>query len=209
MLDLAIVAFTALFATVSPIDTAAVFAALTHDATAVERRRMALRGVGIATGILLLFAFAGEFILDRLGVTLDALRIAGGILLLLIAIDMVFGRHSTASTTTADEAAEATNRRDVSVFPLATPLLAGPGAMGATMLLIGDVEGDPEKQAIIIGTIFAVMAVSLACLILAAQLQRLFGLTAMNVIARVFGILLAALAVQFILNGLAGAGAFR
>jgi len=207
MIDLALITFTTLFATVSPIDTAAVFAALTANLPGRQRAVMAIRGTAIATLILLAFAFFGDFILGRLGVTLDALRIAGGILLLLIAIDMVFGRHSTASGTTAEEAAEAATRTDISVFPLATPFIAGPGAMGAMILLVGNVEGDIAKQSVVIGVMLGVMVVTLCALLLAAQVQRLLGVTAINVIARVFGVLLAALAVQFMINGIRGIGA--
>ena len=208
MLDLALVTFTTLFATIGPIDTAAIFAAMTAGVPARGRMVMAVRGTAIATLILLAFAFFGQFILDRLGVTLDALRIAGGILLLLIAIDLVFGRHSTASGPTADEAEEATHRTDISAFPLATPLIAGPGTMGAVILMIGNVEGNYEKQAVVVGVLLGMMILTLVLLLLATQVQRVLGVTAMNVISRVFGVLLAALAVQFALNGLRGVGAF-
>ncbi|MCP4329575.1 MAG: MarC family protein [Alphaproteobacteria bacterium] len=208
MFDLALVAFTTLFATIGPIDAAVVFAAITANASARDRRHMAIRGALIATGILLVFALGGDFVLERLGVTLSGLRVGGGILLMLMAIDMVFGRVSTASSTTADEAAEATTRTDVSVFPLATPLLAGPGALGAIVLLMGNVEDDYAKQAVVIGVMIGIMVLALVVLLGATQIHRFLSRTALNVITRVFGVLLAALAAQFILDGIKNSGAF-
>ena len=136
MLETALVAFTTFFATIGPLDTAALFPALTPQNTARERRAMARKGCLIGAGILLFFAFFGEGVLTAFGISLPALRTAGGILLLLIAVDMVFARNSGGTTTTADERAEATAKQDVSVFPLATPLIAGPGAIGAAILLV-------------------------------------------------------------------------
>lgn len=130
MLETYIVAFTTFFATVGPLDVAAVFAAMTVGNTREKAKSMALRGVLIATVILLGFAFGGQIILKTLGISLAALKVAGGILLLLIAIDMVFARVSGVSSTTDEEEAEANSKNDIAVFPLATPLLAGPGAMG-------------------------------------------------------------------------------
>lgn len=201
-----VVAFTAFFATVAPIDVAALFAALTARATAPHRRAMALKGVAIASGILVVFALGGNKLLEILGITLPALRTAGGILLLLIAVDMVFARPSGGVTTTDDEDAEAAHKRDISVFPLATPLIAGPGAMGAAMLLTADAQGDATRIAIVVAALAAVMAITLALLLAAAQVSKFVGVTAQSVIARVVGILLAALAVQFIFDGLKAGG---
>jgi multiple antibiotic resistance protein len=208
MFDLALVAFTTMFATINPIDSAIVYAAITAHATIGERNRMAIRGALVATLILLIFAFAGDFVLHRLGVSLAGFRVAGGILLMLIAIDMVFGRVSTASSTTPDETREATESADVSVFPLATPLLAGPGAMGAIILLMSNIRGDVEKQAVVVGVLVGIMAISAILLLAAAQLHRVLSRTALSVITRVFGVLLAALAAQFILDGIKNSGAF-
>jgi len=209
MVDLALVAFTTLFATIGPIDAAIVYAAISADSTTGERHRMAIRGAAIATLILLVFAIGGKFVLDRLGVTLDGLRVGGGILLMLIAIDLVFGRTSTASSTTPEETSEAVERADVSVFPLATPLLAGPGAMGAIVLLMGHTGGDIAKQVVVVAVMLAIMAFALVLLLLAARVQRVLSRTAVHVITRVFGVLLAALAAQFILDGIKGSGAFH
>lgn len=206
MLEPFVVAFTAFFATVAPIDVAALFAALTARATEQHRRTMALKGVAIAGGILVVFALGGNKLLEILGITLPALRTAGGILLLLIAIDMVFARPSGGVTTTDDEDAEAAHKRDISVFPLATPLIAGPGAMGAAMLLTADAQGDATRIAIVVAALAAVMGLTLALLLAAAQVSKFVGVTAQSVIARVVGILLAALAVQFIFDGLKAGG---
>src|SRR6476661_8864116 len=142
MLETALLAFTTFFATIGPLDTAAMLPALTPHNTAVERRAMALKRSLLGGGILVFFALFGEGVLAAFGITLPALRTAGGVLLLLIAIDMVFARPSGGTTNTADERAEATTKHDISVFPLATPLIAGPGAIGAAILLVADAQRD-------------------------------------------------------------------
>ena len=206
MMETAVVAFTTFFATIGPLDVAPVFAAMTPRALPKARRRMALRGTAIAAGILLLFALAGEVMLSSLGISIAALRVAGGILLLLIAIDMVFARTSGSTTTTEEETREARGKADITVFPLATPLIAGPGAMGAAILLMADADGDLLKQSAVVAMLFAVLFITLAALLLASQLQRYLGVTGLHVISRVFGVLLAALAVQFMFDGIAQSG---
>ena len=206
MLETALVAFTAFFATIGPADAAVLFAALTVDASPAARRAMALRGTAIAAGILLFFAFFGTAVLDYLGISLAALRTAGGILLLLIAIDLVFARPSGGTTTTAVETAEAEAKADVSVFPLATPLIAGPGAIGATLLLIAEAGGDPVAFAAVILALAAALVLTLALLLVAARIEKVLGVTGIQVVSRVAGILLAALAVQFIFDGIASSG---
>ena len=134
-LDSLLLSLSTFFATIGPADLVLVFAALTERMTTRERRLMALRGTLIATGILLFFAVFGEPLLKLFGITIPALRIAGGVLLLLISIDMVFARHSGGTGTTPEEESEAKKRVDISVFPLATPLIAGPGAISAVILL--------------------------------------------------------------------------
>jgi multiple antibiotic resistance protein len=129
MLETAAVAFTTLFVTLGPIEAAAMFAALTQNRTAQQRHSMAVRATLVAAGILLTFAVLGDSLLSLLGISLAALKTAGGILLLLIGIDMVFARASGGTTTTNAETQEAEHKQDISVFPLATPLIAGPGAI--------------------------------------------------------------------------------
>jgi multiple antibiotic resistance protein len=206
MTEAAVVAFTTFFATIGPLDVAPVFAAMTPSATPRDRRRMALRGTAIAAAILLAFALIGDLLLVGLGISMAALRVAGGILLLLIAIDMVFARTSGSTSTTEEETREGASKADVSVFPLATPLIAGPGAMGATILLMADADGDLLRQGVIVMMLLAVLVITLAALLLASQLQRYLGVTGLHVISRVFGVLLAALAVQFMFDGIAQSG---
>ena len=202
MSETVIATFVTFVVVVDPISTAPLFAALTAEASASERRRIALRGVAIATGVLIAFALGGEWLLAALGIGLPAFRIAGGILLLLLAIDMVMARQSGLRATTPGEEAEGSQRADVSVFPLAIPLIAGPGALTRVVLLMGQAAGDFEAQAVIIAVLVAVLVVTLACLLLVTQVMRLLGVTGINVVTRVFGIITAALAVQFIVDGL-------
>lgn len=208
MLETALVAFATFFATIGPLDVAIVFATLTAEDRGRARRAVALRGVLIAGAILLAFALFGEAALGLFGVTMPALRIAGGVLLMLIAIDLVFARPSGAASTTAEENAEAATRADISVFPLATPLIAGPGAIGAVVLLMGDAGGDPAASAMVIAALGAILALTFALMLIAGGVQRVLGKTGVHVVARVFGVILAALAVQFVLDGLAQSGLF-
>lgn len=195
-----------LFTTVGPLDVAAVFAALTVNATACQRRDYAVRGVLIATTILLIFALTGDFLLTSLGISMAALRTAGGVLLLLIGIDMVFVRSSGATTTTAAESDEALLKQDISVFPLATPLIAGPGAMGAVILLMSEAKGQLSQQLTILACLILMMLFTLLVLLTASRVNRFLGLTGIQVITRISGILLSALAVQFIFDGIAASG---
>lgn len=206
MLETAIVAFTTFFATVGPLDVAAMFAAMTPDTTPQARRSFAIRGTLVATIILVAFALVGRFLLSSLGISLAALRVSGGILLLLIGIEMVFARSSGVSSTTDEEAQEAATRQDISVFPLATPLIAGPGAMGATILLMANAEGHLLTQIIVVASLLAILLFTLIMLLIASKVQQYFGVTGMHVISRVFGVILSALAVQFIFDGLAQSG---
>lgn len=206
MLEPALIAFATFFATVGPPDVAVAFAALTPKDSAVARRRTAVRAIVIASGILLFFAVLGKPVLTYMGISLPALRTAGGILLLLISIDMVFARSSGGTTTTDEEDAESITRKDVSVFPLATPLIAGPGTIGAVLLLVADAHGDPLRLAAVAAAMTAVLASTLAMMLAAAQIQKRLGVTGVHVLSRVFGVLLAALAVQFLFDGIRASG---
>lgn len=209
MLDLAILAFTTFFATIGPVDVAAMFAVLTTKVTSAERRSMAVRATALAAVILLVFALTGDLLLARLGISLAALRTAGGILLLLIGIDMVFARSSGGVSTTEDETQEAFAKDDITVFPLATPLIAGPGAMGATILLMANTQGDLPSKIIVLLALMLVLVVTLLTLLSASQVRRVFGVTGLHVISRVFGVLLCALAVQFVFDGIGESGLLR
>ena len=199
------VAFATLFATVGVADTAFIFAALTKDNTPRERFIFATRGVLIALAILLFFAVLGSAILDLFGITIPALRTAGGVLLLLIAIDMVFARHSGGTGTTDEEEDEAKRSQDISVFPLAMPLLAGPGAISAVILLTTGAQSSMDFW-LVLAALLVIMALVWVTLLIAIPIQRLFGLTGLSVVSRVVGILLAALAVQFIFDGVKASG---
>lgn len=206
MLDVGWIALATLFATVGPVDISLMFAALTANLPEAQRRSIALRGTLIALGILLSFALIGDHVLTSLGISLAALRTAGGILLLLIGIDMVFGRSSGATSTTVSEQQEASTRPDIAVFPLATPLLAGPGAMGAVVLLMANAQQDVWAQSAVLVSIVVIMLISYGCLRIAARLQSWLGITGSQVISRVLGVLLCALAVQFVFDGIVQSG---
>jgi len=206
MLNDAIIAFATFFATIGPPDAAIIFAALTAKNTPRERLGIAVKAVLVAALILLFFAFLGKPLLTYLGISLAAMRTAGGILLLLIAIDMVFARKSGATSTTSDETREAVTSDDISVFPVATPLIAGPGAIGVAILLVAQAQGDAERIGAVVIALLAVLGVTFLLMLVATQVQRVLGVTGVHVIMRVMGILLAALAVQFIFDGIVASG---
>ena len=160
----------------------------------------------IGSLILLSFALLGKPLLTYLGISLAALRTAGGILLLLIAIDMVFARASGGTSTTMEENAEAADRDDLSVFPLAMPVIAGPGTIGAAILLVSEARGDPVQIMSVVGALIVVLAITFLLMIVATQFQRFFGVTGAHVISRILGILLASLAVQFLFDGIKESG---
>ena len=201
-----LIALTTFFATIGPADLALVFAAITRKNTAAERRTMALRGVLVAAAILLFFAVFGEPLLRLFGITLPALRVAGGILLLLISIDMVFARHSGGTGTTPEEEDEAAHREDISVFPLAMPLIAGPGAISATILLTTGSPGFGVEWFAVVGALTVILLLSYLAMLVAIPIQRLLGLTGLAVVSRIVGVLLAALAVQFLFDGIKASG---
>ncbi|MGK0298183.1 MAG: multiple antibiotic resistance protein [Gammaproteobacteria bacterium] len=209
MVETAIVALTTFFATIAPLEVAVMFAALTPTASLHFKRTMAIRSILISGTILILFALFGEFVLNALGISLAALKVAGGILLLLISIDMVFARPSGGTSTTKEEVEEAITSHDISVFPLATPLIAGPGAIGASILLMANSKDDLINEIIVIISLLTVLAFTFVLLILATRIQQVIKVTGMNVISRVFGVLLTALAVQFIIDGIGQSGLLK
>lgn len=200
--------FTIFFATIGPLEAAVIFAALTPNMTRSERTRVSLRAVGIASIILFGALFAGGPLLHQLGVGIPALQTAGGIILLVIALDMIFARPSSAFKLTPIEDEEAHGKDDIAIFPIATPLLAGPGAMSAAILLASGAAADPIRYTGVIAALAAVMVLTLVLLLVANELSRAMGVTAQRVMMRVFGILLAAIAVQAAFNGLAESGLF-
>ncbi len=186
-----------------PIGVAVIFAGLMRGAPDTLRRRMAWRSTIIAGALLLGFAAGGAFLFDALGISIPAFRIAGGILLFLLSTDMVFARPSGIRNPTRPEQEEAAHSEDISVFPLAFPLLAGPGALTSVVLLIGRAE-TPLAVAAVIGSLIAVLALTVAALLSATRLMRALGVTGANVVGRVMGIILAALAAQYVLDGIEG-----
>lgn len=212
MLETFLTAFTTFFAVIGPIDTAVLLASITPNMTRAERRAISVKAVIIATIIILLFALVGEPVLRQLGVSIAALQVAGGVILFMIALDMTLSKRGSAITLSPKESVEAEDKAEhhaeIAVFPLSTPLLAGPGAMTGAIVLAANTKGDVALLTSVNAAILAVMLVTLILLLLAHEVHQLIGVTARKVIVRVFGVLLAALAVQSIFNGLAGARIF-
>ena len=188
--------FTALFVTVNPIKVAAIYPALTGDAKRAEQRRMAVQGVLVASAILLLFALLGDDLLRVIGVSLSGVRVGGGILLMLLSIDIVFG-HPIGTTAPGDHGGG-----DVSVFPLATPMIAGPGAITATVVQATEARNTLSTTVLLLAVLAAVMLITLALLLAASAVERALGHVGMTVVSRVLGILLAAVSAEMILAGL-------
>jgi multiple antibiotic resistance protein len=193
-------AFLTFFVIIDPIAVAPMFMALTQDMAPAQRRAAALRSIVIAAAVLTVFGLFGEALLKYAGISLNAFRISGGLLLFLIAVEMLFEKR------TPRREGHAEGGDDPAVFPIAVPLVAGPGAM-ATMVLLASQQGGSWDWIVAIHLIlFAVLALTLALFLLAAPVDRLRGKSGINVLTRLFGILLAALAVQIVLDGLAGYG---
>ncbi|RFP87543.1 MarC family protein [Rhodobacteraceae bacterium 63075] len=214
MIDLAFVitAFATLFVIIDPIALTPIFATMTQGAPAPARRKMALRACLVAFFILVAFTLFGEALMHFIGISMPAFRVAGGILLFLTALEMLFERRTKRREGQADMAAEdaaqdssSDDDNDPSVFPLAVPLLAGPGAIATVILLAGQVPGWAGTAAVI-GMVGVVLAVVFASLLLSDLLERGLGKTGINVATRILGMLLAALAVQFVLDGLRNFG---
>ncbi|MFW5452518.1 MarC family protein [Thioalkalivibrio sulfidiphilus] len=200
MFEILLAAFVLLFIVVDPIGVAAIFAALSHGAALSEQRRIARNGVLLAAAILITFMLGGGALLTLVGISIPAFRIAGGILLFILSLDMIFARQSGLRATTLREQKEATKRQDISVFPLAFPLIAGPGAM-TTVLLMASAGHGAGVMAGLIGVVILVLALTLLALWSAPVIVRGLGETGINVVNRLLGLILAALAVQFILDG--------
>ncbi|MFY0691192.1 MAG: MarC family protein [Paracoccaceae bacterium] len=200
-LTFAITAFVTLFVIIDPIGLAPLFVALTQGMSARARLAIALRSCLIGFFLLTLFGLAGEILLEFIGISMAAFRISGGILLFVTALDMLFERRTQRREDQADE-----NENDPSVFPLATPLIAGPGAMASMILLTGTPGADWTLVAGIHGVMFGVIVLVFAMFMTAPILERLLGVTGIKVVTRLMGMLLAALSVQFVLDGLRDVG---
>lgn len=200
-MDSLINTFVVLFIVVDPIGVAWLFATLTHNAERQAQRHMAARGVMLAAMILFVFYFVGDHLLAWMGISISAFKIAGGLLLFLLSIDMVFARHSGLRSTTAGEHSEARSKSDISVFPLAFPLIAGPGAL-TTVLLMASLHSKSTLHWLIPVVLLAVLACTYVLLVMAGYIVRALGETGANVVSRLLGVILAALAMQYIIDGL-------
>lgn len=194
-------AFVTLFVVIDPIGLTPIFIALTAGMTAAQRRAIAIRATVIAAGLLFLFAFLGEQVLGFIGISMPAFRIAGGILLFLTALDMLFERR----TKRREDKADTDDLPDPSVFPIAIPLIAGPGAIASIILLVGQTD-DAVGMASVLGVMVAVLIIVFLLFLSAPLIERALGKTGIVVVTRLLGMLLAALSVQFVLDGIRGFG---
>ncbi|NRB36253.1 MAG: MarC family protein [Rhodobacteraceae bacterium] len=190
-------AFVTLFVVIDPIGLAPIFVALTAGMTQAQRRAIIFRALVISTGLLTVFAFTGEQVLDFMGISMPAFRIAGGLLLFVTAFDMLFERR----TKRREDQSEEADAPDPSVFPMAMPLIAGPGSIATIILLVGQ-QPDVAGKAAILGVMAAVLAILAMTLLASGLIERALGRTGVMVLTRLFGMLLAALSVQFVLDGL-------
>ncbi|WP_299813220.1 MarC family protein [uncultured Roseibium sp.] len=205
MLDYFINAFATLFVTIDPVGLAPMFLAVTAGMNRADRRRVAIRAVFTAAAILLVFYATGQTVLTVLGISVTAFRVSGGILLFLIAIEMIFGKRQERKAETAEKAVETTDAHhrtinELAIFPLAIPLISGPAAISAIILLSGEAP-DTLAYAGLGGVIAVILASCLGAFLLADKIERLLGDTAQLVITRLLGVLLAALSVQFVADG--------
>lgn len=196
-------AFITLFVIIDPVGLAPIFAGLTDKTSKSHQRKMAIKGSVVGACILLFFALAGKPFLGALGISMEALRVAGGTMLFLISLEMVFEKRMERKQEAAEKIEDVFD--DVSVFPVAIPLIAGPGSIASIILLMTNQENSFEGQLIVIGALASVLFISLIAFLLAARVMGLMGETVSTVLTRVLGIILAALAAQFIIDGIKGA----
>ncbi len=201
MIELFTSAFVTFFVVIDPPGCAPIFASLTAGADAAHRRMMALRSTAIAASILLFFALFGEDLLDALGISLAAFRIAGGIMLFLIALEMVFERRTQRRENRVNEVNATPEIEDISVFPMAIPMIAGPGSIASVMLLMARSEGLPQSL-VVLGALAAILVLTLVALLAAGPLMRFLGHKVEAMITRILGVILAALAAQFVIDGI-------
>ncbi|WP_417608836.1 MarC family protein [Parasphingorhabdus sp.] len=201
MIELFISSFITFFVVIDPPGCAPIYASLTSNAPPRDRRIMAIRAIFVAAIILLVFALFGEQMLAALGISLDSFRIAGGIMLFLIALEMVFEKRTERREDRAQEIIEHPEIEDVSIFPMAMPMIAGPGSIAAVMLLTSQNDGI-DNALVILGALGSVLLLTLIGLMAAGPLMRILGHKVEAVITRVLGVLLGALAVQFVVDGL-------
>jgi multiple antibiotic resistance protein len=201
MIELFTTAFITLLVIIDPPGCAPIFASLTSGTAAAHRRRMAIRSALVAWSILMFFALLGEPLLRTLGISLSAFRLAGGIMLFMIALDMVFERRTERREERAEELKGTPEADDISVFPMAIPMIAGPGSIASIMLLTARAEGTVEGL-VVLGAMTAVIVLTLLALLAAGPLMKFIGVNLEAMITRILGVILAALAAQFVLDGL-------
>ena len=206
--DLLLNAFVTLFVTIDPVGNAPIFLGLTTGLHAAARRAIAVRGAAIAFAILALFALTGTAVLDAMGITIDAFRVAGGLLLFFTAFEMIYGGRQERRERTSDAAA-GEHVADLAVFPLAIPLLAGPGTISATILLSSELSAAPDVAAwtgtaVLVGLVALLMALTALALVAAERFDARLGRTGKLVLTRLLGVLLAALSVQYVADGARG-----
>ena len=201
MTELFVSAFVTLFVIIDPPGCAPIFASLTRGSAPAHRRAMAIRSVVIAAGILLFFALLGEDLLRTLGISLAAFRIAGGIMLFLIALEMVFERRTQRRESRANEVTASPEHEDISVFPMAIPMIAGPGSIASVMLLASRSDGLQESL-IVFAALATTLLLTMLALLAAGPLMRLLGHKMEAMLTRILGVILAALAAQFVIDGI-------
>ena len=201
MIELFVSSLITFFVVIDPPGCAPIYAGLSSGASPLQRRSMAIRAVGVASAILFVFALFGEKLLHGLGISLASFRIAGGIMLFLIALDMVFEKRTQRREDRAAEVAADPEVEDVSIFPMAMPMIAGPGSIATVMLLMARTNG-LEATLVVLAAMVTILLLTLVALLAAGPLMRLLGTRIEAVITRLLGVLLAALAVQFVMDGL-------
>ena len=201
MTELFISALVTFFVVIDPPGCAPIFASLTTGTPAAHRRTMAIRSVLVASGILLFFALLGEKLLGAMGISLDAFRVAGGIMLFMIAVDMVFEKRTERRNTRAEDVKAQAEHEDVSVFPMAIPMIAGPGSIASVMLLTAQAKGTEATMAVL-GALAIVLVTTLILLLAAAPVMKALGYKMEAMITRILGVVLAALAAQYVIDGI-------
>lgn len=209
-IELFLTAFVTFFVVIDPIGVAPVFGTLTQGTSQQHRQAMAIKGVVIASAVLIGFAYGGEWLLAKLHVSLDAFRVAGGIFLFILALEMLFEKRSerreeSAGNVVEEKSSDDVEHTDISVFPVAIPLLAGPGAIASVMLLMTDGADDMLGQSLVLAGMGINLALCLILFLSVGLVMRVIGKTGAAIITRILGIILGALSVQFVLDGVLGA----
>jgi multiple antibiotic resistance protein len=198
-------AFVTLFVIIDPVALVPIFMGLTQRMTAPERNKSASKACWISAILLVVFAVGGEKLLNLMGISEAAFQIAGGFLLMIASVEMVVAHHTGLTSTTPPEQKEASFSRDITVFPLAIPLISGPGALTTVILFMQEAENSLFDQCVLVGIVLIVIGITFGFLRVAPHIQKLLGVTGSNVVTRVFGIILTALATQFIITGVKSA----